>query len=72
GDGVLLSFVINHRAPAGFEAPYALGVVRLAEGPNLTALIRTDRPDSLEVDAPVRVAFEERGERRIVCFEVAG
>ncbi|HEX7306660.1 MAG TPA: OB-fold domain-containing protein [Lentzea sp.] len=72
GDGVLLSFVINHRAPAGFEAPYALGVVRLAEGPNLTASIRTDRPESLEVDAAVRVAFEERGERRVVCFEVAG
>ncbi|MFD5826247.1 Zn-ribbon domain-containing OB-fold protein [Lentzea sp. NPDC060358] len=71
GDGVLLSFVVNHRAPAGFEAPYALGVVRLAEGPHLTALIRTDRPESLEVDAAVRVAFEERGERRVVCFEVA-
>ncbi|WGX96366.1 Zn-ribbon domain-containing OB-fold protein [Nocardioides sp. L-11A] len=70
GTGVLLSFVVNHRAPAGFEAPYALGVVALAEGPRLTGIVRTDAPDRLEVDAPVRVAFEERGERRVVCFEL--
>lgn len=70
GHGVLLSFVVNHRGPAGFDPPYALGVVRLAEGPHLTGVVRTDRPDLLEVDATVRVAFEERGERRVVCFDV--
>jgi uncharacterized protein len=70
GHGVLLSFVVNHRGPAGFDAPYALGVVRLAEGPHLTGVVRTDRPELLEVDAAVRVAFEERGERRVVFFEV--
>lgn len=70
GDGVLLSFVVNHRAPAGFDAPYALGVVALAEGPHLTGTIRTDHPEALAVDAPVRVAFEDRGDRRVVCFEV--
>ena len=70
GDGVLLSFVVNHRAPAGFEPPYALGVVALAEGPHLTGVIRTDQPEALKIDAPVRVAFEDRGDRRVVCFEV--
>ncbi len=70
GTGVLLSFVVNHRGPAGFDAPYALGVVRLDEGPHLTGVVRTDAPDRLEVDARVRVAFEERGERRVVCFEL--
>lgn len=70
GRGVLLSFVVNHRAPPGFEAPYALGVVALAEGPHLTGVVRTDQPDLLAVDAPVRVAYEERGDRRVVCFEV--
>ncbi len=72
GTGTLLSFVVNHRGPAGFEAPYALGVVELAEGPHMMAGIVTDELESLEVDAPVRVVFEQRGDRRVVHFAPEG
>lgn len=72
GTGSVASFVVNHRAPAGFEAPYVLALVELAEGPLLMGTVVTDAPEALEVDAPVRVAFETRGERRVVQFELAG
>lgn len=71
GTGTVASFVVNHRAPAGFEPPYVLALVELAEGPLLMGHVVTDAPDALEVDTPVRVAFEQRGERRVVRFELA-
>lgn len=72
GTGTLDSFVVNHRGPSGFEAPYVLAVVRLAEGPHLMGIVITDQPGLLEVDLPVRVAFEDRGDRKVVCFELTG
>ena len=72
GTGTVASFVVNHRGPEGFDPPYVLALVDLDEGPRLTGVLRTDQPDALEVDAPVRVAFEERGERKVVCFELVG
>lgn len=70
GTGTVASFVVNHRGPAGFDAPYVLALVELAEGPLLMGNVVTDAPAALEVDAPVRVAFEQRGERRVVRFEL--
>jgi len=71
GTGTVASFVINHRGPEGFEAPYVIALVALAEGPSLMGNVTTDDPAGLEVDTPVRVAFEQRGDRRVVCFETA-
>lgn len=34
--GVLLNFSIIGRAAAGFESPYAMGIIRLQDGPTLT------------------------------------
>lgn len=72
GSGTLQSFVVNHRGPPGFEAPYVLAVVQLAEGPLLMGNVVTSEPDRLEVDTSVRVAFQQRGDRKVVCFELAG
>lgn len=72
GTGTVASFVVNHRAPAGFVPPYVLALVELTEGPLLMGHVVTDDPDALEVDVPVRVGFEQRGERRVVRFELAG
>lgn len=68
----MASFVVNHRGPAGFDAPYVLALVALAEGPHLMGTVVTDRPDLLEVDEPVRVTFETRGDRKVVRFELTG
>ena len=62
GNATLYSYVINHRvAPnSGFEAPYAIAVVELLEGPrmmtNITCAPQT--PEALVLDMPLEVVFE--------------
>ena len=62
GKGRLYSYVINHRAAPGFEAdaPYAIAVVELDEGPRLmTSIVGSPQtPEALPIDARVEVAFE--------------
>jgi uncharacterized OB-fold protein len=75
GRARLYSYVINHRPARGFEddAPYAIAVVQLAEGPrmmtNLTGIPAT--PDDLILDMPLRVVFEQRGEVSLPMFTPA-
>ena len=72
GRATLYSYVINHRPAPGFEAdaPYAIAVVQLAEGPrmmtNLVGVAPT--PEALELDMELRVAFEQRGELSLPVF----
>ncbi|KAA9108199.1 Zn-ribbon domain-containing OB-fold protein [Microbacterium rhizomatis] len=69
GTATLLSFVVNQRGPEGFEPPYALAIVQLAEGPRMLAGIATTDPAELEIDVPLRAVFEERGDRKVLYFE---
>ena len=66
GRGTLHSYVINHRAApnSGFEAPYAIAIVALDEGPRmLTNLVSVDQtPEALILDMPVEVTFERLSE----------
>jgi uncharacterized OB-fold protein len=62
GRATLHSYIINHRAApnSGFEAPYAIAVVELDEGPRMMTNI-TDTPqtpEALVLDMPLEVAFE--------------
>jgi uncharacterized OB-fold protein len=56
GKGTLLSYTVITDAPAGFEsnAPYALGLVQLDEGPTLTAQL-TDLEGVLEIGMRVEM-----------------
>ncbi len=62
GKGVLWSYVINHRAAPGFEqeAPYAIAVVKLDEGPQMMTNIVgcPQTPEALQLDMPMEVVFE--------------
>lgn len=73
GRGTLHTYVINHRAAPGFEAPYAIAVVQLDEGPrmmgNVTGVEQT--PEALELDMPLQVTFEERGQVHVPIWEPA-
>jgi uncharacterized OB-fold protein len=75
GRATLYSYVINHRPAPGFEAdaPYAIAVVQLAEGPrmmtNLVGVAPT--PEALELDMELRVAFEQRGDVTLPVFTPA-
>ena len=60
GRATLYSYVIHHRAPPGFEAPYAIAVVELEEGPRMmTNIVDTPQtPEALQLDMALEVAFE--------------
>ena len=57
GRGTLHSYVINHRPAPGFEddAPYAIAVVELEEGPRLMTSITgvQQTPEALALDMPL-------------------
>lgn len=60
GRATLYSYVINHRPAPGFEAPYAIAVVALEEGPRMmTNLVDVEQtPEALQLDMPLEVVFE--------------
>jgi hypothetical protein len=70
GRGTLHSYVINHRPAPGFEAPYAIAVVQLDEGPRMMSNIVgvEQAPEALVLDMALEVAFEERGEVQLPVF----
>jgi uncharacterized OB-fold protein len=70
GRGTLYSYVINHRAPPGFEAPYSIAVVELDEGPRMmTNIVGTPQtPEALELDMPVEAVFEDFGDEITLPF----
>ena len=72
GAATLYSYVINHRPVRGFEAdaPYAIAVVELAEGPRMMTNIVgvPNTPEDLVLDMELQVTFEQRGEVTIPQF----
>jgi uncharacterized OB-fold protein len=76
GRATLYSYTITHRAAPGFEddAPYAIAVVQLAEGPRLMANIVgvPNTPDNLVLDMDLEVTFEQRGELSLPQFTPTG
>jgi uncharacterized OB-fold protein len=63
GRGTLYSYMINHRPAPGFEeeAPYAIAVVQLEEGPRMmTNIVGIENtPEKLVLDMPLEVTFED-------------
>ena len=61
GRATLHSYVINERAPRGwdFDSPYSIAVVELEEGPRMmTNIVECPQtPEALELDMPVEVVF---------------
>lgn len=62
GKAKLFSYVINHRPAKGFEdeAPYAIAVIELEEGPRMmTNIVDCEQtPEALVLDMPLEVTFE--------------
>ena len=65
--GRVLSYVVQHRLPAGFETPLPLAVVELADGPRVYGHLVECAPEDvevgMEVEADLRVMYEENGAR---------
>lgn len=73
GRARLASFVIHHRAVPGFEPPYVIAVVELAEGPRLMSnLVDVDPdPEALQVGMPLEVTFLDLDETSLPVFRPA-
>lgn len=73
GRGTLHTYVINHRPAPGFEddAPYAVAVVELEEGPRLMSNIVgiENTPENLVLDMDLEVTFEQRGDVAVPVFQ---
>lgn len=62
GCGTLHTFVINHKAAKGFEAPYVIAVVELDEGPRLLTnlvMAETPTPDNVVIGQRVEIVYDE-------------
>jgi hypothetical protein len=64
GRATLHSYVINHRPAPGFDAPYAIAVVELDEGPRMMTNIVdcAQTPEALALDMPLEVVFAEQND----------
>lgn len=77
GTGTLLTYVLSARPAPGFEneLPYAIAIVKLAEGPHLmTNIVGTEiTPQNLKAGMPVEVVFEDVNEKiTLPKFQPAG
>ncbi|PKB79446.1 MAG: DNA-binding protein [SAR202 cluster bacterium Io17-Chloro-G9] len=77
GKGTLWTYMINHRPVPGFEddAPYAIAVVQLEEGPRMMSNIVgiENTPENLVLDMALEVVFEDATEEiSIPKFRPAG
>ena len=72
GRGKLHTYMINHRPPPSFmdEAPYAIAIVELEEGPRMMTNIHgiDNTPENLVLDMPLQVTFEEIAPGRKVPY----
>ena len=64
GKAKLFSYVIHHRPAPGFDPPYAIAVVELAEGPRLMTNIVgcPQTPEALKLDMDLEVTFEKQSD----------
>ena len=58
GKGKLLTYIISHRPPPGFQAPFAIAVVQLDEGVQMaTNIIDVEQtPEALQLDMRLELA----------------
>lgn len=58
GRGEVYSYVVHHHPPIpGFEVPYVVALVQLAEGTRLVAGLVDSPPEGVRIGMPVRVRF---------------
>jgi uncharacterized protein len=64
GRGRLESYVISHRPHRALEAPYAIALVALEEGPRMMSnIVECEQtPEALILDMPLEVVFEAQND----------
>ena len=72
GIGEVVTYTVIHSASEGFDrqTPYVLAIIRLDEGPCMTAQIVCD-PNEIEIGMKVRSTFRkiaEEGPDGVICY----
>ncbi|HCQ31085.1 TPA: hypothetical protein DIU27_01715 [Candidatus Collierbacteria bacterium] len=73
GQGEVYSFTIVYEAPSGFEqfVPYAIALVKLKEGPLITAQLTDIDLDAISIGMPVEMVtrkLSEDGDRGLINY----
>jgi hypothetical protein len=73
GEGTVDSFTVVHSPPNGYElqAPYVMAIIKLAEGPRLTAQIVDTTPDKVQIGMKVQRVFRrinQDGEAGVIHY----
>ena len=73
GRGEIYSFTTVYQAPAGHEesSPYPVAIVRLEEGPLVTAQLTDIGEDAIEIGTPVEMVtrkLQTQGERGMLVY----
>lgn len=70
GRGTLEAVTLNRAPSSGFRGrpPYAVGIVRLDEGPSISGLMEVEKPEELEIGIRVVFTVIKDGERTILGF----
>ena len=73
GKATLYSYVISNLPAPGYEPPYVVAVVLLEEGVRMVSNILdvSPTPQALELDMPLEVTFETRGDVVVPQFRPA-
>jgi uncharacterized OB-fold protein len=71
GEGVLEAVTINRTPSSSFKGrcPYAVGIVRLDEGPSISGLMAFDEPENFKVGTRVSFTVVKDGEKSILAFK---
>ena len=71
GKGRLYSYVISNLPAPGYTPPFTVAVVMLDEGVKMVSNIEglPPEPEALELDMPLEVTFETRGDMKIPQFK---
>ena len=73
GNGKVHSFTIIRAAPEGFTefTPYAIGLIKLDEGPLVISQIVDSEFQDIHIDMPVEICFRKlmaQGKDGIICY----
>jgi hypothetical protein len=71
GRGKVYSYTTLYQAPAGFQAPYVMALVQLAEGPLVTAQLTDVAPEAVYIGMSVEMVtrkLSEQNENGLIVY----
>jgi uncharacterized OB-fold protein len=73
GTGTVETFTVIHVGPTAFtdQTPYAVAIVKLADGTAITTQLVDCDPAAIEIGLPVRIEFRKifgEGEDGVLCY----